>query len=186
MKRVLVVIGRVLQLYLRVEITHSMINSSEEYPARFKATLANFRSYCQKNSRSAARFSATGNLNSTMTKYRSIRDIKIIPHRHDLNLRGSPKKQSEISPLKPEASCLALKNTDVIEMIRMKLKEGVAKNSKVKTESNVKEEAQSRYSKKTADLATYLLQSIKLGRKQKRKKVDLAVTHTKCDLLPRN
>lgn len=72
-----------------------MNNLFEEYPARFKATLANFRSYCQKNSRSVVQLSSNSHLNCMMTKYRSIRDMRMMPYRHDANIRTSPKKQSE-------------------------------------------------------------------------------------------
>lgn len=99
-----------------------MNNLSEEYPARLKATLANFRSYCEKNSRSVIQLSATSHLNCTMTKYRSIRDMKMIPYRHDAYLKTSPKKQSEHCQSKVDPPELSFKSSDVIEMIRTKLR----------------------------------------------------------------
>ena len=40
--------------------------------------------------------------------------------------------------------------------------------------------------KRASDLAAYLLKTAKFGKVPKKKKIDLAVTHTKCDIVPRN
>jgi hypothetical protein len=71
-------------------------------------------------------------------------------------------------------------------MIKIKLKDGESNNKRVRTEANPKAGSlHHRYSKKGVEMAAYLLKSVKFGRNPRKKKLDLTVTHTKCDLLPR-
>jgi hypothetical protein len=96
-----------------------MSRASEHCPARLKATLTNFRSYCQKTCVSLA---PVTNSNASITKYRSYREMKLLNYKPELTPTFTHKKQSQASPSKKEDPSLNIKHTELIDLIKHKLR----------------------------------------------------------------
>jgi hypothetical protein len=71
-------------------------------------------------------------------------------------------------------------------MIKTKLEEGKDQSKKLKTDINIKEEPSAfKTQKKMAELNLLLAKTVKPKKQNKRKKLELTITNTKCDLIPR-
>lgn len=71
-------------------------------------------------------------------------------------------------------------------MIKTKLEEGKDQSKKLKTDINIKEEPSAfKTQKKMTELNLLLAKTVKPKKQNKRKKLELTITNTKCDLIPR-
>lgn len=160
-----------------------MSRASEHCPARLKATLTNFRSYCQKTGSPLVSISAQVGLNTAITKYRSYREMKLMTHKSEFGHFASSKNQNTCSPTKKEDSNLIFKQSELIDLIKHKLREKNSFNGRVKTDLNDKEDTlQRKLQKKQAEVMTHYANTTKMVKGIKRKKIDLTVTNSKIGL----
>ena len=98
-----------------------MRNEEEECPKHLRATLANFRSYCKTNNKSEIRLSYENNGNSSITKYRSLREMKGKGNKKFIQNGKDDNKERLPSPTKHSCS-FDFKNLELVQMIKFKLK----------------------------------------------------------------
>ena len=84
--------------------------------------------------------SAQVGLNNSITKYRSYREMKLMPDKSEFSHHGSTKNQNISPPSKKEDPNINFKQSELIDLIKHKLKEKNSFNSRVKTDANEKEE----------------------------------------------
>jgi hypothetical protein len=127
--------------------------------------------------------SAQVGFNSSITKYRSYREMKLITHKSEFGHYSSSKNQNNCSPSKKEDPNLNFKQAELIDLIKHKLREKNSFNGRVKTDGNEKEEAvQRKFQKKQGEVMTHYAHTTKLVKEIKRKKIDLTVTNSKIGL----
>jgi hypothetical protein len=151
-----------------------------------RATLAHFRHLYNPQAPFCFRLSTDHLANPSLTKYRSIREVKMRQSDKEFHPLTSAKKKRKLSPSREQLPEAGIRSSDLIQLIKFKLEEKKPSQQRLKTETQAREEGEfCRSSKRKPDISTLLFRSAKLCKKPKRKKIDLSITNTKCDLVPR-
>lgn len=109
--------------------------------------------------------------------------MKLMTHKNDFGHYSSSKNQSNCSPSKKEDPNLNIKQSELIDLIKHKLREKNSFNGRVKTDGNDKEEVvQRKFQKKQGEFMPHYTNTTNLVKAIKRKKMDLTVTNSKIGL----
>lgn len=163
-----------------------MLSSPDHYLSkRFKTTLAVFQSYCQKKSQSVSQLREDLNcVNSSITKYRSIRELRKANQQRN-EKQAKMERKNEATRTVGDVP-LALKHSELIEIIKLKLHDSEHTPGRVKTEhTESRYEAKSYMpSKKGSEVINFNNKSIPFGKNFKKRRIELVVKNSKINQTP--